>query len=56
MSFLNADTAKPPAKSEDLVLSILIGLYYFIFLFFFFKTVGFTIKLFFQLKEDTFLK
>lgn len=33
MSFLNADTAKPPAKSEDLVLSVLIGLYYLYFSF-----------------------
>lgn len=29
LSFLNADTAKPPAKSEDLVLSVLIGLYFY---------------------------
>lgn len=55
MSFLNADTAKPPAKSEDLVLSVLIGLYYLYFSFLK-KTVGFAIKLFFLLKEDIFLK
>lgn len=38
LSFLTADSAKPAAKSEDLVLGVLIGLYYLNV--FYFKTIG----------------
>lgn len=41
--FLTADSAKPAAKSEDLVLGVLIGLYYLNL--FYFKTIGFAVKL-----------
>lgn len=43
LSFLTADSAKPAAKSEDLVLGVLIGLYDLNL--FYFQTVGFAVKL-----------